>query len=228
MRFAAVAGTAARALLSATVPLQGLVNRVRPTHAFINRQARLILTTDGLSDIAARLQAWAPLLDRGSDWADGGWRNATHMYDPRRNRGLWDWPAATAVCDEYFSRAVRAWRQGSARRTAFLLGAAAHVLQDLCVPHHAAARLLDGHAAFEALGEGLRSAFPVYCGGRYGVAATPAGWVRANAWRALEYLPLTTGGAGPEPMAEAIADLLPLAQRTTAGFFAFFFETAGR
>lgn len=232
MRLAAVAGTAAfaagRALLAATVPFQGLVNRTRVTHAFINRQARLILAADGHGRAAGFMAAWAPLIDRGSDWADGGWRNVTHMYDPRRERGLWEWSAATVVCEQYFDRAVRAWRQGAARRTAFLLGAAAHIVQDLCVPHHAAARLLDGHTVFEDLGARLCQAFPVYHGGDYGIARTPAGWVRANACTALEYLPLATGGAGPEQMAEAIGDLLPLAQRTTAGFIAHFFDSVGR
>lgn len=218
---------AGRALLTAALPVQDWVSPCRATHSFINRHALAILRADGRGRVAELLEPVAGELDRGSDWADTGWKNVSHMYNPRTGRGLWGWPAATEVCTDYFNQAVREWRQGAARRAAFWLGAACHLVQDLCVPHHASALVLEGHSAFEELGERVREKYPVYGEGDYDVAAAPDGWVRANAEIANAYLAISTARAGTGRMERAIGELLPLAQRTTAGFIAFFFRTVG-
>lgn len=231
MRLTATISTAmlvtGRALLLVVSPLQNWVTRQHVTHAFINSRARHILAADGHVWLAQLLGPLAQELDRGSDWADSGWKNVTHMYDPRRGRGMWDWPDATEVCGEYFGKATQAWRDGRSQLAAFYLGAAAHIVQDLCVPHHATNRLLDGHSAFEALAETVRGKYVVFKGGIYDAAQTPAGWVRANAEIAQSYLFMAGEKASKAQMEQAIAELLPLAQRTTAGFFHLFFRTVG-
>lgn len=229
MRLAAVAGAAAfaagKALLVAAVPLQSRVTRDRATHGFINEQARLILDADGYAQLASVLRPMLPQMERGSIWADAGWKSVSHMYDPRSGKGFWDWPTAPVVCEEYYTRALRAWRQGSARRTAFWLGASAHLVQDLFVPHHSCNRILDGHSAFEDLAETVRDQSAVYWGGSYDRAATPGAWVRHAAWISQDYMAQASGPR--QQQLRAIGELLPMAERATAGFLAFFFRRSG-
>lgn len=227
MRLSSVAVAAGSALLRAAAPLQWWIARPRRTHAYINARALAVLAADGQAGVSRLLQPFAVDMERGSIWADAGWRNVTHMFDPCRRCGLWRWPDATAVCEEHFERAVKEWSAGAHASGAFWLGAAVHVVQDLCVPHHASPRLLDGHRRFEALAESVRDRYAVSRSGMYGRADTAAGWVHRNAEAAQEYLPMALAGARPEQVERAIGTLLPLAQRTTAGFLAFFADRVG-
>ena len=229
MRLSAVAGTAAhaasRALLVAATPLQGVIAPNRNTHCFINRQARIILAADGHEDLARLVRPLADDMDRGSYWADAGWKSMTHMYNPPRGGGVGAAPAAPVVCYLYSPPAGRGGRHGAARRTAFFLGAAAHVVQDLCVPHHACNRLLSGHSAFEALAEGTCQQHRAEEAGLYDLSDTPGGWVHRNAESAQPFMEPAAGG--PVQMLEAISELLPRAQRTTAGFIEFCLRQMG-
>lgn len=218
-----LAGTA---LLAVARPFQRFCDQVRPTHAFLNGEALDILRRDGLRAEAAFLENYRSELDAGNYWADAGWKNVTHMYDPLTGLGFGAWPNATEACTTYWAEAMRAWRRREFSVAAFHLGAACHIVQDLCVPHHAAARLFSGHVAFENLAARRFHRYSVRRGGLYHVAATPAEWVAANAREARSYLCMVTP---PHRLGEpelALADLLPLAQRTTAGFLAQFLAKA--
>lgn len=212
-----------RLLLSVTSPLQDLVAPMGPTHKFIDRHALEILTADQRSAEAAWLRRHLREFRTGCDWADADWKCAAHMYDPGTGRGLPGWPSALETLREYWEAAVAYERKGNGRRAAFYLGAAAHVVQDLCVPHHAASTLLYGHKAFEAFSERYRHRFTAFEQGLYDLASTPEGWGVANAeyatGRHSRCLSRTTHQGDTE---QAVADLLPRAQRSTAGFVAFF------
>lgn len=212
-----------RLLLTAAAPLQGLIAPISATHGFINRQAMAILAADGYMEEAAWLLRQINALCEGGDWADSGWKNVGHMYDPQTGRGFKGWPSAPQMLRTYWEQARRYQAEGDEATAAFYLGAAVHIVQDLCVPHHAAATLWHGHREFELWAARYRHRFAVHTGGLYNLARTPEGWVMANAdytrnnWSHC----LTTTLARPLLHA-AVGDLLPRAQRSTAGFIAYF------
>lgn len=92
-------------LLSAAVPFQRLLDQASPTHGFINRQAAAIFGADGHGRAAALLSRHLSEFNRGSDWADGDWRNVGHMYDPETGRGFRGWPSAVETVQEHWEAA---------------------------------------------------------------------------------------------------------------------------
>lgn len=222
-------GLAARLALAVVSPVSRLWSKPSPTHDFINEQALKILEADGRGEVAALLRPHVAHLQQGCAWADGGSRNVTHMYDPVRGRGMRGWPDAVSVCTEFFNQAVNEWLRGQRESAVFYLGAACHLVQDLCVPHHAACRLLDGHREFERLARARRRHHAVRSGGLYGLAREAGGWVIENARVARTYLALADSRATGAMKEVALSVLLPRAQQTTAGFLAFFAaEVTGR
>lgn len=210
-------------LLTAAIPFQGLVDQTSPTHGFINRQALAILKADGRRREADWLGWHIERFNEGCDWADAGWKNIGHMYDPETGSGLKGWPSAPQLVREYWELAARHRCEGDMGQAAFYLGAAAHLVQDMCVPHHAAARLFAGHKRFEAYAREHREQFGVRRGGIYQLATSPEGWVAENAaYTQSEYAHCLDGRVEPALMHRAVRDLLPRAQRTTAGFVAQF------
>lgn len=217
---------AVRTILAAAGPLQSLVDRPSATHLYISREAVDILKRDGLRRQAALLSANLEWLQRGVSWADTGWKNVAHYFNPNSCCGINLWPSAAAECERYFSSALACWRRGQLRRAMFFLGAAVHLVQDLCVPYHAGGVPFSGHQAFERWAEDHCGDYPPEQG-IYGNYDTPAGWVAANAAASIVYLPDLMSSSDAEVFHRVSADMLPLAQRTTAGFYAFFLEKVG-
>jgi phospholipase C len=214
-----------RLLLTAAIPLQGLIDRTSPTHGFINRQALAILAADGYDVEANWLLSQIDAFCEGGDWADTGWKNVGHMYNPETGQGYRGWPSATQVLRTYWDLARRYRAERNDPQTAFYLGAAAHLVQDLCVPHHAAATPFRGHKAFESWAARYRHRFAVHQGGIYNLARTPEGWVMANAdYARAHWSDCLSANLDRALLARAVGDLLPRAQRTTAGFVAYFFR----
>lgn len=217
-----------KALLLAASPIQALVQRPGVTHSFCNRQAVRILLSDGYGRGAQLVGRHLENLDAGSAWVDRGWRSSGHFYDPDSNRGLWRWPSALEFCRVYYWRAVANWKRGAPARAFFYLGAATHLVQDLCVPHHSAGKLFDGHREFEDLARERALSHPCRSGGLYDLACEPGSWVAANANFSKGFLPLVRSSAPDVDKEDAIAVLLPRAQRSTAGFLAFFAEQVAK
>lgn len=212
-----------RLLLTAAIPFQGLISPISPTHGFINRQALSILAGDGYQAEANWLLGQIDAFCEGCDWADTGWKNVGHMYDPRTGQGFRGWPTAPQMLREYWTLARRHQAEHKDPEAAFYLGAAAHLVQDLCVPHHAAATLWSGHKEFESWACRYRHRFTVHTGGLYNLARTPEGWVMANAdYTRTNWSHCLTTKLERSLLHAAVGDLLPRAQRTTAGFVAYF------
>lgn len=215
-------------LLAIAIPFQGLVDQPSPTHGFINQQALAILKADGRRAAADWLGWYLAQFNAGCNWTDTGWRNIGHMYDPEVGRGLRGWPHALQMVREYWDLAARFHHQLEMDQAAFYLGAAAHLVQDLCVPHHAAARVFAGHQRFEEYARRYRHRFATHQGGLYDQARTPEGWVLRNAdYTRTQYADCLTSHLEKVIIHQAVADLLPRAQRTTAGFVAFFLGAMG-
>ncbi len=213
------------AILTVARPLQRFWDQARPTHGLLDACALGILHADGLHAEAGFLDKYRADLDAGNYWADEACKNFTHMYNPDTGRGLDPWPNAKETCQAYWTRALAAWRQGEFRCAMFYLGAACHIVQDLCVPHHAAVLPFSGHSAFEDLAASQFRRFRVTRGGVYNPGIDPGTWVEANARTASRYLELVIPPTGSDADL-ALADLLALAQRTTAGFLSEFLACA--
>lgn len=215
-------------LLTAAMPFQSLVDKTSPTHGFINRQALAILMADGRRQEATWLGHYIGPFNEGCDWADAGWRNVGHMYDPETGYGFKGWPSGPQVVREYWNLARRYLAERNLAQAFFHLGAAAHIVQDLCVPHHAAARLFAGHKEFEEYARRYRYGFAAHEDGMYNLARTPEGWVVLNAdYTRRHYSHCIVSGLDRRVLHAAVADLLPRAQRSTAGFVSYFLKSTG-
>ncbi|HHY47070.1 MAG TPA: phospholipase [Firmicutes bacterium] len=221
----------ARIVRVSGVPIQRLLDKTGGTHAFLNREAVSLLRTDGLSDLAAYLLQKMDILIRGTYWADRGWKNASHHYHPSTRRGLWKWPNAIVESNTHFARALVAWQRRDENRAIFFLGAALHIIQDLCVPFHARAIVLQGHQRFELWADQHKHEFGIQGStmrGIYRPVAKPEEWIKANAEMSYEFFPLVARDASENDYRSAAGELIPQAIRTSAGFLAAFFELNGR
>lgn len=216
-------GRGARLILAATGSLQGLFDKPGVIHEFCNRQALVILRNDGLDSCAYFCQRYIEELNAGVYWADEGWKNVGHYLDPESNCGLWRFPNAIDDFRGYFSKALYQARGGNNGKAMFFLGAAAHLVQDLCVPHHASGRLMSGHRQYEAWAGRNYRKYAVDRGGVYHEGRAAQLYLSQNAALAAKYINLVKAGAGETAYHKATQILLPLAQLTTAGLFRQFF-----
>lgn len=192
------------------------------THVFINRQALKILAADNWQAEADFLQANFLALQAGTCWADGGRGFTTHYFDPYTTGGLWKWASGAWACSRFFNRALESWRWGKRWRAMFFLGAASHLVQDASEPHHARCRARDGHSEYEKWVQAHKEEFVVTKGGLYRSHGHPVDWMRFNARTAYDYFWLVQRGRSTAQYRAATRELLPLAQRSTAGFWIYF------
>ncbi|MCR4400841.1 MAG: zinc dependent phospholipase C family protein [Syntrophomonadaceae bacterium] len=207
-------------LRTGSQPLQRAVIKDFCTHRVLTQGAIGLLRKQGLHRVADLVEPHADALHRGSAWADSGWRCAHHYFDPHRGRGLRGWSSALEVCRSSFADACACYRQGSHDQAFFRLGEAVHLLQDVCVPHHARNTAFHGHQRFEAWAERHVHAYPATTV-LHVADREVGGWIEHNARVAYECYPLVEGHS-LEGYAAAGALLLPLAQSSTAGFLAMF------
>ncbi len=213
---------ALKLLLAAGTPIQKLVSGNGKTHLFCNQQALLILNNDGKNAYARFLNKYLGIINRGVMWADKGWKNFSHYFDPVEGLGWGPWPDARMECQFFFENALSYWRNGIIKKSLFYLGAAAHLVQDLCVPHHARGVAFNGHQEYESWVQNNYSHFCVKSNGVYNEASNPAEYIEANAKISRTYFPYVINDNSITSYKMATETLLPLAQRTTAGFFYFF------
>lgn len=217
---------AVKLVLAAGTPIQRLVSGKGETHLFCNSQAVQILKKDGKGDYARLINNYLEVINRGVLWADRGWKNFSHYLDPIAGIGLGPWPDARLECESFFIRALSYWRQGNKRKSLFFLGAAVHLVQDLCVPHHARGIAFCGHKEYERWAQENYIDFSVYSEGKYNHASNPREWVAVNARIARFYFPYVSNVSSETSYRMATGVLLPLSQRSTAGFFSFFLDCA--
>ena len=227
IRAALTVGSGVKAILATTSPLQGLFDRPGATHEFCNRQALIILRRDGFSHCAAFLQQYLPQLTAGVYWADEGWKNVGHYLEAGSEKGLWRFPSAVDEFRHYFGQAFLRARQGEPAKAAFFLGAAVHLVQDLCVPHHARARVLAGHKQYESWVQANCQRYAVDAAGIYHDEHLAHTLLLKNAAVAADFFTWVEADASELSYHNATAILLPRAQRATAGLFLQFFSAAG-
>jgi hypothetical protein len=159
-------------------------------------------------------------------------------------RGLIAGTSAATWAEQQFSLAVQSWRTGDRANAMYHLGTATHLVDDACAPPHASQYVPD-HRAYEEwvvawqaqfaqTGGGIyRTDFRVRGGhgGREWSSSHTRGWVDECAHRAAELIvntaqPPPEDPSGTTPYSNTMQHFRD-AQRLTAGYLAFFFETVG-
>lgn len=213
-----------RLMLNVTLPIQAVIKtpRKRNTHRFCNLQAIGMLKKDGFRKEALMLQSHQDSLNQGAIWCDTGFKYISHYYNPHEGVGLWNGPDAPTECQSYFNRALELWRRGYREKSLFYLGAATHIMQDLCVPHHASGLVFSGHQYFEYWARKHYEEFALTSGGLYKLIHTAGDWVRENAIISSDYLPIVSQNPNVTAIEKTVEILLKRTQKTTAGFLQFF------
>ena len=215
---------AVRVIMAAAGKVQEVVQKPPgEVHNLANKQAITILFNDGFKREALIIKHYLDSINRGVVWADSAWKNSCHFFNPENHQGIWRWPNAVLECQLHFCSAVKQAKAGNHAKAMFYLGAAVHLVQDLCVPHHAKGILFDGHQEFEDWAEAHCHSYLIPEGGVYDVKdADPGRWVINNATISQQYYPLVSAGGPEQDYNLATNILLGWCQKTTAGFFAFF------
>lgn len=218
---------ACKAILKVVSPIQRVLDlNPAETHVFLNTQGVKILYNDGYKKISNYMNNYIVEINKGVVWADQGWKNFAHYLDPYQNKGIWPWPDAKLECNYYFNKAIKFWRKGNIGKSMFFLGAAVHLVQDMCVPHHARGVALNGHSSYERW---VQHHFPLYSvnsNGIYNIAPSVDDWITYNARIAWSHYPDGLGCTALEDYYhQTTTILLAQAQRTTAGFLLYFFNT---
>lgn len=206
-------------LLAVAAPFQKFIDKPGYTHEFCNKQAVEILASDGYHDFAEFIKSYLPEINNGVYWADQGWKNINHYYVPTSGKGLWNCSNALEIMEVYYNKSLQGIREGQGKVSAFFLGATAHLLQDLCVPHHARARLFSGHKEFEYWAQQNCTLFPANQHGIYNYNLTIYDLARRNAEVAADFLSWVQHENDLTGYEKSIKVLLPLAQLSTAGLF---------
>ncbi|PKM77134.1 MAG: phospholipase [Firmicutes bacterium HGW-Firmicutes-15] len=219
--------TTAKIILATTSPFQKLVDhQIEVVHSCCNQAAIEILINDGWLKEGKLLSKYLEQINDGATWADKGWKNVCHYYNPVTGLGFRGWPTAAEECTRYFALARTCLKQLHFEKAFFCLGAAVHLVQDLCVPYHSRNVILAGHHSYERWAEKHVEDYVVFAGGLYNDNMENAGeWVVANARASFDLFSLVKDSS-VRGYHLATANMLPLTQRTTAGFFHYFLKIA--
>ena len=159
-------------------------------------------------------------------------------------KGLIAGTSAATWAEQQFTLAAKLWGTGDRAGAMYRLGAAAHLVGDACAPPHASP-FVPNHRAYEEWVVANQDKYAVTSGGIYRQdfrvttghggdewsSSHPRGWVDECAHRSAELL-IDTAQPPPDDPAEATPyvntmDNFKDAQRLTAGYLAFFFDTVG-
>lgn len=217
-------GKMTKLLLATAGPLQYILDTPGVTHVHCLEQAYVTLKQDGKEEVARLFKAHHSTLSKGLYWADRGWKNVNHFYSHPEKQGLINWPGATAECQYYFNKAFTIL-PNNVDKGMFFLGAALHLVQDMCVPHHSLGILFDGHKEFETWATQNWLKFPA-TSGKYLPFSHPAQWIEYNANVSGPLYPLVSQleGCSEENYHKASKILIPLTIATSAGFLNFAWE----
>lgn len=202
-------------------PLQRFFDSPGVTHIHCLEQAYGVLSQD-MIEVVSFFKPYHNSLTKGLYWADQGWKNVYHFYGNPANKGNAVWPGAVAEFQYYFNKALFLMEK-DVFKGMFFLGAALHLVQDMCVPHHSVGVIFDGHQEFEKWATLHWSQFPADGSGYYFDFSHPSQFLDYNAKISARYYPQVSleNGCDEASYIEAAQILLPLTIYTTAGFLDF-------
>lgn len=192
-------------------------------HSFCTSQALKILINDYDTMSATKLYQYLQVLNKGNAWCDEGFKSIHHFYHPKTKKGIMGLTGADHFLMDSIKKAQHAFKKSSLENSLFYIGSALHLIQDLCVPHHALGHLLKGHSEYENWVLENHTAFSVLDGGMYSFT-NPIDILEHNALTSSEYADLITNPTEKNKI-EATKDLLGLAQRSSTNFLYLVFKT---
>ncbi len=213
-------------IIGTASPLQRFIDKPPITHSFCNMQAVAILSNEAFLPCADFFSNFIKEINAGGFWADKHWKNVDHYLEPKTGKGIWPFGNALDIFQQYFHRSIKEARDGNRRKAAFFLGAAAHLVQDMCVPHHARGRMFSGHQEFESWAMEHCQLFSVDSLGLYRKEGAVTDYIWENARIAADMLDCVNRDKGNADYVKVTAVALPLAQRSTAGLFEQFHRIA--
>ncbi len=216
----------AKWIMGRTTFMQPARSHVNISHQFLNSQGIRILKNDGFEYYGNILEYYLEDINAGVNWADIGWKNITHYFDPDKGKGILKFANAIDETVSYFNNAARLWREKNFNKAMFYLGAAVHIVQDLCEPHHASNTMSPGHRRYENWVKKHHLDYAVYEGGDYGRYSSPAQFSFQNALTSSQYLKQVKLARSAKTYHEVTKVAVPLAQLSTAEFFHFFLDYA--
>jgi phospholipase C len=208
-------------ILAPVGPLQYLLNTPGHPHIYSLEQAYRILEHDQKQKVTDFFEVYHIYLKKGLLWADRGWKNVCHYYSQPNKQGSVRWPDAAAECQYYFNKAISLLPKDIFKGM-FYFGAALHLVQDMCVPHHSMGVVFDGHMEFEKWATKNWYNFPVRVG-LYPSFTHPVQWIDYNAKISAPLYPLVSieNGCSRATYTLAAKTLIPLSISSTAGFLDF-------
>ena len=207
---------------------KSILQSENPTHSLCISQAITILKNDGFVKASTVFSHFLIQLDVGVVWADRGFESVQHYYDALTGHGKWHLTSAARLCEKYTDAAISCWKNKKHNQSMIFLGAASHLVQDMCVPHHACCIALQGHHYYEKWAERNREDFVVADQGIYKDFKFAVEWIRFNALFSRDFLPRVKSKNTESNLITATNILLPRAQRTTSGFLLHFYNTVMR
>lgn len=135
--------------------------------------------------------------------------------------------SAEVLLERFYKRALGQWRHRNYKKAFFYLGAATHLLQDLCEPHHAHCSCGMDHHRYEIWVKSHNEVYLAFDGGIYHRHREPAGWLKDCASKSYEFIDLVKGNQNENDYRKATEILLPFTQRATAGFWLSFLDQVG-
>ena len=224
--YAFALGKMAKMLLAPVGPLQYLLNTPGVAHIYSLEDAYRILEGDSKQKVADFFQRYTVYLEKGLLWADRGWKNVCHYYSRPGKQGGVRWPGAAAECQYYYNKAIFLSYKDILKGM-FFVGAALHLVQDMCVPHHSLGSVFDGHQEFEKWATNHWDQFRTKAyTGIYPSFSHPAQWIDYNSEQASPLYSLVSldKGCTSETYTEAANRLIPLTIATSAGFLDFVYQ----
>jgi len=211
-------------LLSAGTPIQKLIGGGGETHLFLNRQGLLILKNDNRTGAHNLAEKYKSVLDLGNLWADQGWKCFAHYYKPQTGKGFIPWISAINEGCGYFQLALTSWKAGKPREAMFYLGATAHIIQDMCVPHHAMGIAFNGHRKFELWALSNKDQYKQKYGAEYKHINDIGELISGNA--IIAQMHYDNVAYYSNKYANSGKEMLLLAQKSTATLYDYFYKTA--
>jgi phospholipase C len=207
-----------RIFLTSVSPLQYLLDTPGLTHVHCLDLAFETLERDGKAKIADFFKEYRISLNKGLFWADRGWKNVSHFYQKPDRQNNFQWPGAISEFQLYYNKSLSVFSNDDFKGM-FYLGAALHLVQDMCVPHHSLGIIFDGHREFEAW-VNLHWHEYTETKGMYEPFKHPVQWLSNNARNSAPLFPLVSllEGCSESSYRIAAAKLIPLTIATTAGF----------
>ncbi len=195
-------------------------------HKFINHQALEILKNEFYMDKYYFYHHFIYDINEGAVWADQDFKSSNHFYNPRTEKGLYGRRNAMDLSLEYLEKCCSLIKIGDYHRAMFYFGATLHLIQDMTIPQHANVRLLDNHRQYENFikktyqhmdeFKAETGAYQLNCLQKY---------MKFNARVAMKiYRKFKSIKEDKERFYKMTACILPLAERTTAGFMIHFFN----